>query len=68
MDEGGGNDQVYDIDGQIGPFFDTVYDELLLHVDYEEEIGIGNTKQALDIPPHPHPTPDVDLTRDYVKK
>ena len=57
------NDQWYNSDGQIGPFFDTIYDEATLHVGYGEEFGIGDTKQATDIPP-----PDADITHSYINK
>ena len=36
------NDQRYDRNGQIGPFFNTVYYEAPQNVGNEEEVGIGD--------------------------
>ena len=57
------NDQGYDSDGQIGPFFDMVYDEVPLYVGDEEELGIGETKKTTDIP-----TPAADITHNDMNK
>ena len=57
------NEQGYDSDRQIGPFFDTIYDGVPLHVGYKEEVGIGEPEQAINILP-----PAADLTHNYSNK
>ena len=57
------NDQGYYSNGQIVPFFDRVYDEAPLRIGNKEEVGIGDPKQAIDIPP-----PASDLTHNDINK
>ena len=45
------NYQRHDSNGQIGPFFNTIYVEAPQNVGNKEEVGIGDPKQATDIPP-----------------